>query len=342
MGGACPSSPPYSSDNAQVLNNTAPTVANFRCTSPGTGNVWMKDTWEDTGDEPDPLTAGQDMWRSPYIWVRNTQDTNLVHQHQHENPEAGQVNWAYVKLHNGSSSPMSGSVKIYATNASTTLTWGAWTLVDTVTVTSMPAFSSKVVEGTWTPPAAGHYCLVALWDSTADPMASPLIWDVDFNTRQNNNFIWRNMNVVDFMDQWFVEAELSVRSTTTGRFNLEIVPFNTESHRSFILHGQVTVNLGPKLTQVWANGGLRGRGFRETARGLEITDPAGAVLENIELDPKFVDTMRLTFTRTKATPQERFFLSVRQVNEEGIAVGGVSYEIRNDGSSVATNPGDPD
>lgn len=342
MGGACPTTPPYSSDNAQVLNNTAPTVANFRCTSPGIGNVWMKDTWEDSGVEPDPLTAAQDMWQSPYIWVRNTQDTNLVHQHQHQNPEAGQVNWAYVKLHNGSSSPMSGTVEIYATNASTTLTWGSWTLVDTVTVTGMPAFSSKVVEGTWTPPAPGHYCMVALWVSTADPMTSPLTADVNNNTRQNNNVAWRNMNVVDFFDVWFVDAELLVRSTSSGRFNLQIRPFNTATSPSFIQHGQVTVKLGAKLAQLWQAGGSRGNGFRATENGLVLTNPAGAVLENIQLDPKFVDTMTLTFRRTAATPPDRFFLSVRQVDAHGTAVGGVSYEIRNDHGTVTTNPGDPD
>ncbi len=342
MGGACPSNPPYSSDNAQVLNNTAPTVANFRCTSPGTGNVWMKDTWEDTGVEPDPLTAGQDMWQSPYIWVRNTQDTNLVHQHQHEDPEAGQVNWAYVKLHNGSSSPASGTVEIYVTNAITTLTWGLWTLVDTVPVSGMPAFSSKVVEGSWTPPLSGHYCMVARWVSTADPMTYTETTDINYNTRQNNNIIWRNLNIVNFFDQWFVEAELSVSSASSGRFNLQIQPFNLATNRSFIQHGEVTVNLGPELAQLWRDGGSRGRGFRATERGeLMLIDPDGAVLENIELDPKFVGKMTLTFTRTKDTPRERFFLAVRQVDEKGIAVGGVSYEIRNEEDST-TNPGDPD
>jgi hypothetical protein len=45
---------PQPTDNHQVLNDTAATVANFRCSSPATGNVWMKDTWNDTGLEPDP------------------------------------------------------------------------------------------------------------------------------------------------------------------------------------------------------------------------------------------------------------------------------------------------
>src|SRR4029077_1247182 len=125
-------------------------------------------------------------------------------------------------------------------------------------------------------------------------------------------------------------------------FTLQIRPFNTETSRSFIRYGQVTVNLGPKLAQLWRDGGARGRGFRATEDGLVLVDPDGAVLENLALDPKFVDKMTLTFTRTKDTPPERFFLAVRQVDEKGTAVGGVSYEIRNDRGAAAGKPQDPD
>ena len=52
--------------------------------------------------------------------------------------------------------------------------------------------------------------------------------------------------------------------------------------------------------------------------------------------------MRLTFTRNEDTPRERFYLSVRQVDARGVAVGGVSYEIRNDRNAPITQPGDPD
>ena len=57
-------------DNHQTLENTALTVAQpFAAPHLVNSNVWMKDTWTDTGKEPDPATAGEAMWRSPYIWV---------------------------------------------------------------------------------------------------------------------------------------------------------------------------------------------------------------------------------------------------------------------------------
>src|SRR5262245_2765842 len=91
-------------DNSLTLNNTAATVANFRCSSPGRADVWMKDTWSDTGQEPDPAQTALAMWESPYIWVRNAQDTLLTAQHEHQNPINNQQNFVYVKLHNGGQS----------------------------------------------------------------------------------------------------------------------------------------------------------------------------------------------------------------------------------------------
>lgn len=124
------------SNNAQTLNNTALTVANFRCSSPGVSNVWMKDTWNDTGVEPNPNTAGEAMWQSPYIWVRNSQDTARTHQHEHQNPEFGSPNWVYVKLHNGATTAQSGNLELWFANASTGLSWST----DFTLLTIYPGF----------------------------------------------------------------------------------------------------------------------------------------------------------------------------------------------------------
>jgi hypothetical protein len=50
---------PKRADNHLTLNTTALTVANFRCSSRGTNNVWMKDTWNDTATSPTPARPGR-------------------------------------------------------------------------------------------------------------------------------------------------------------------------------------------------------------------------------------------------------------------------------------------
>ena len=68
------SSEPQPTDNHAVLNLSAPILANYRCSSPPASNVWMKDTWGDTGLEPTlipasctlRLTSGPGARRTPW------------------------------------------------------------------------------------------------------------------------------------------------------------------------------------------------------------------------------------------------------------------------------------
>ena len=118
-------------DNHSVLNQTAEKVANYKASSVCGDDVWMKDTWLDTGQEPDPEQAGEAMWKSPYIWMRNNPDADggWGHQHEHQNPIFGRPNWAYVKVHNGGHAT-TGVLELHMANASTGLAWqSSWSLV---------------------------------------------------------------------------------------------------------------------------------------------------------------------------------------------------------------------
>jgi hypothetical protein len=191
------SNPDCDADMRTALNNTRATVAAFRNTAPGRSDAWMKDTWEDTGGEPDAYTAAQDMWTSPYLWVRNAQDTSLVHEHEHENPIDTVTNYVYAKLQNGSESSMAGTLRLYWAEAAAGLSWPAdWHNFANVAAT-LSANSSKVVEATWVPSGTGHYCLLARWDSAADPMHAEGA-GISANVRNNNNIIWKNVQVLPY------------------------------------------------------------------------------------------------------------------------------------------------
>ncbi len=191
------SNPNCDANMRTTLNNTRATVAAFRNTSPGRSDAWMKDTWEDTGGEPDAYTAGQAMWTSPYLWVRNEQDGDLVYEHEHQNPMETATNYVYAKLQNGSESSMSGTLRYYWADAAAGLAWPAdWTEFDAVPVT-LSANSSEVAEGTWVPSGLGHYCLLARWESASDPMHAEGA-GVSANVRANNNIVWKNVEVVPF------------------------------------------------------------------------------------------------------------------------------------------------
>lgn len=331
-------------DNRQTLNNTALTVANFRCSSPNAPDVWMKDTWNDTGDEPDPNTVGEAMWESPYIWIRNTQDTTLVHQHEHQNPEYGSTNWVYVKMHNGGTAAASGNLELYYAHASTGLSWPAdWTLLTSVPVNSFAAHSTRIVEAEWNNlPGVGHYCMLARWVSAADPMTHAETTDINANVRNNNNLVWRNLNIVDLSGDTEADGIFIVRNS--GRValpsSLLIRATQSEAEHNFLREGQVIVELDTTLLRAWQRGGARGSGFKPTEKGFIITNPQGAVFENLILEAKQIGRARLIFRKLPTTSKRKFTVDAiqydpRRVNREKpdvalTAIGGVSYEIHTD------------
>ncbi len=336
-------------DNAQVLNLTALTVANFRCSSAGRADVWMKDRWNDTGAEPEPLTAGLPMWESPYIWIRNSQDATLAHQHEHQNPEFGSPNWAYVKLHNGGPA-RTGNLELWVAQASAGLTWqGSWTQVGSIP-TTIAAGSTRIVEVPWpTLPGTGHYCLVARWVAASDPMNTEGP-DINANTIANNNIVWRNVNIVtpDPLETFSMRIENPTRlpTRTTLRFHL---PRNA-NQRSFASVGEMEFELDERLASLAAEN-VRPVGLVRTRRGWSFArDAEVAELSGLLLDPGQGGVVNVRLRRTAGSaPADVYRLRVEQWRDprQGddreaaagpLLVGGVSYDIRTGGRTVYVPP----
>lgn len=315
-------------DNHRVLNNTALTVANFRCSGRNRSDAWMKDTWSDTGAEPDPAQAAMAMWQSPYIWVRNTADTNLTHKHQHQNPIEGQVNFVYTKIHNGGGAA-TGNLELYAAPASTGLSWpGSWTLVQSQALT-LAASATRIVKTDWTPPGEGHYCMIARWSSAADPMAAAETSNIDANTRANNNIIWRNVNVIDLGGDEEDSASLLIANPTDERMVVAL-HLRPVGPLSFLDVGTVTASLDDKLMALWKQAGYGGDGFSRDGDGVVLKGGKGAVLQQLVLPPKFEGRMKLSFKRpADGFPREKFVFEVVQISGKR-TIGGVSYEIHTD------------
>ncbi len=316
-------------DNSTVLNNAAAIVSYFRCSSPGVPNVWMRDTWNDTGLEPDPATAGESMWRSPYIWIRNSaQDPTFLHQHEHENPKMGIPNWIYVKMHNGGVAD-NGNLEIYYAQASVSLTWsGAWTLLTSVPV-NINAASTKIIEIPWNSlPGVGHYCMVARWSSVADPISFAETGDINYNTRQNNNIIWRNLNIEDMDPDADEKTEtFYVQSNESRGINIKLTDEPLWPKPKFTETGRVFLKLNDTLYAAWKQGGAKGTGIKASDNEIEIT-AADASVDNIMLTTKEKMAVAIRFVKTKQTISDKYNYTVKQTDASGgNVVGGVTYEI---------------
>jgi hypothetical protein len=322
-------------DNVATLNRTAGIVANFMCASPGRADAWMKDTWADTGKEPDPDLAAVPMWRSPSIWVRNAADPDLLFAHRHENPIRGRVNYAYVKIQGGDRD-IAGTLRLYVANASLGLEWRAdWTEIGDRT-TTLVTDEMRIVEFAWTPGEAGHYCLAAAWDSDDDPMESdPEPVEMDLATRRNNNIVWRNVNVVELLAGDSTSATFRMRGVK-GPFSLFVtvtptVPFGRRRPDPEPLF--VALRLDPRVLAAWRDVGAPGRGFRLRGGVVEIDTRQGAQLDGITVPGTRAVENEIVFASGRVRPRApaRYLVDVVQVVGAGrdarAGIGGIEYEV---------------
>jgi Metallo-peptidase family M12B Reprolysin-like len=337
---------PKRADNHLTLNTTAITVANFRCSSRGTNNVWMKDTWNDTGEEPDPRTAAEDMWKSPSIWVRRSKDVDLVHQHQHQDPALGAPSWIYVKLQNGASTVANGTLEVYESNASPSMSWPTdWRLAGSVPVSTLANNSVRVVELPWTPSSAGHHCLLARWVSPADPMHTPETADVQANVRENNNIAWRNLFVTNLNTAILAAAAaFDIRNAGgAGAATRLVVRSATPAGQAFLRGGGVTLSPDDVLVRAWREGGTRSGGLHAEGGLLRVTD-SEATLDRLILPPGGAAHVQVKFERPSGAPRGDFVIDFVQyaIPAGGEAaprlVGGVSYEIHTGDATARVTP----
>ena len=212
-----------------------------------------------------------------------------------------------------------------------------------LTVPLLQPGESCVIEIPWYPPNPadyscfggdqGHVCLLArLETDTNAPFGMTFAEgsDMDVNTRNNNNIIWRNITVQDFWPGPLIVApvwlrNLSPTATVPTRIQLHI-PVNEQSNGLFNF-GALQLNLGPALYQRWQQNGAIGQGIQITggnSNTVQVVSP-DAYLDNIPLSPGEAEQIETQFllSHNYPNPQGRAF----HVNLEQIGAPGVSNQF---------------
>ena len=158
--------------------------------------VWMADTWNDTGGEPDPATERKSMSQSPFVWVR--QDVDCAgHPHEHRNPEYGIQNFICVMINNSGKGLARGTIQVYIAQSNLSRT-GSWTLIAEQGVEIPPRSEVIPTPIPWdTVPAPGHYCLLVRWFPEGGSSSLRLPDGITAAVRNSNDLIWKNVTIVD-------------------------------------------------------------------------------------------------------------------------------------------------
>lgn len=181
-------------------------------------NDFVMEEVRDRGEEPN-IDQGT-MQNSPDIWVRNQQDgfTNDTHEDPEYTGPSTPV-YVYVRVRNRGCQPSTGSetISLHWAKGATSLDWpnfwnGSITtpapmgdLISTQNVPVLDSLRSTIMEFQWIPPNPDDYngfngdpplfCLLARQVSSNDPMTFTEGSDLEDNVRNNNNIVWKDVNV---------------------------------------------------------------------------------------------------------------------------------------------------
>lgn len=166
-------------------------------------DIYIRDAPGDPGDDQ---YSGSNFWNSPDLWIRNQKDDELSHQ----NPEAGQDNWFYTRVHNRGN----GIARLFYVGYSVK-EWAGTQFVypgDYVPYISDPFMignriganldtgDSMIVYTKWlaagVPSAGTHAC----WLAAAHPFAGGMDLPVSgTHVWEHNNLAQKNLMVVDLV-----------------------------------------------------------------------------------------------------------------------------------------------
>ncbi|HWM91987.1 MAG TPA: hypothetical protein VN493_14585 [Thermoanaerobaculia bacterium] len=266
-------------------------------------DVYTKDLPADVGLEPDPALAGQPMWTSPDIWVRNTNTPG-----PHQNPEFGQVNFVNVNVRNrGVTNATNVPVQVWYANASVGLAWPIdWTLIGTANVAALTPGNTTNITLPWSPPGTGHFCLLSRIVTASDPMTYTETVNVDFNTRHNNNIAWKNVNIVDLMLTPVVEVEFILRNPDVRQRNVRLLFREKQpAGGGFLGRGRIRIDIGEKLAQRLQEQGIEPKGFQQIDdRTFEIADAEAWIDVTLDGREEFGIGTDFEDTRPRPTPTE--------------------------------------
>jgi hypothetical protein len=283
-------------------------------------DVYIRDTTSDVGNEP---SGSLPVWESPDIWVcHTTAPCSGV------DPVVGSVNTINVRLNNVGAYSVAGDVNLYYTAMGASALWpSGWVTIGTLGNVSVPPGGLTVQVPWYSVPGPGHFCLLARFVSTVDPMTFPEGPDTLTNTVNNNNIAWHNVDTVALNTGKPSVLPFTLTDTTEGAESTDLV--FTAPKGPFVGPGRLTVDLGQTLAQRWKASGQQGVGVSQLdGTQVQILDPKNAQIQGLTVQPGESLQTQLTFVANSPVTAA---VQVDETDRQHKDLGGVEYDL-------STNP----
>lgn len=311
----------------------------------------------------------------------NLNTTNQgIQEHQTPEYTAGSAVSVYVRVRNRgcTASASTGSrLKVYWAKAGTALAWdsdwdGSVTCItsgevmgDMIGSQVIPAIEGgdhTILRFAWNVPnpedyespscggngvggtATEHFCLLARIETDVNQpygMTEPEISDVNYNTQQNNNIVWKNIAVLNDVagiigGGWSLTGCVIVNSLDAAEKTRLYVTEPPENRINSIFdqseQAVVTLQLSAELFQAWVAGGMEGDLVAMIGPGvIQILEP-GAWIGNLDLDPtnRYNACVNVIFASPHLSERKNFNIDLVQMDEADDLkiIGGERFVIK--------------
>lgn len=323
-------------------------------------DLMVRDGYDDFGIQPN--NAGQTIWNSPDIWVRNQEDGLQIQQHQ--NPKYfsnGNLNHIYVRVANKSCSASNENdqLKLYFALNRLWLNWpNSWNPilpVEQITIPQIQPGKEVILSIPWNVPnpnifpsnsltfdGSNSFSLLARIESSTDVMAfaeTGIVTGVTnngklrfaANVRNNNNIAWKNVVNIDVAATNNTVIALRNLSNETQNSYLELVKENSETGKSIYEEAEVSLKMDEALYSAWERGGKLAEQLNATTdEKKKLVRGNNVILDNISLNPNEIGTLQLSFNflTKEITEKNKFTYHVVQRDKEtGEVIGGETITI---------------
>lgn len=322
-------------------------------------DIYLKDNPEDTGKEPNLTT--NEFWKSPSIWVRNSDDGIF----EHQNPEYSsdhQMAYIYVRIYNRGKKDYTGGkfIQMYWAQASTGLTTKAWKgreiykdentsrqyatggALEAAYIDNIPAGKWRDVKVKWPlpnlmeyyPEGNFHFCLLGkIMDTPYDDGYKDGV--TYFDLRGCNDHAQKNVTIIRKKDinKGFNVYVRNLLSTETA-YTLELIP-QSDADAAIYSSAKVEMAFSPKVYAAWERGGFQYEdlGLPSSSsngsdmRKVRLLSPQSKV-KSITLKGDEFDVVSLKFDFNKySTVSKTYSFDLVQKDEAGNIVGGETFIV---------------